>query len=218
MRFDKIPTECGDDAAKWAKAFCDRYEVRHGHKINESMMTGWFANAIEHSHDLRSGRIDEAPAAVVDTLQAYDSLSQFYDFLNGVGEGYGSDWRGILFRTNYADIDDAIVVLRRLGAEISCTMGDYAARWPDGEFLLLRAQPSDEAQVAAYHGHTYAWMGWDSPDTFPLKEAAQNAVMLRDMMRVLRSTTSHGTHVKPCVVIRTKRRRNSLVKVEILGA
>lgn len=42
-----------DDATKWAAAFCQHAE-RIGHVIDEGWMIGWFANAIECSHDLRT--------------------------------------------------------------------------------------------------------------------------------------------------------------------
>lgn len=44
----------GDDAAKWAEQFC-RIARGKGLEIDEGWMIGWFANAIEHSHALRTG-------------------------------------------------------------------------------------------------------------------------------------------------------------------
>lgn len=44
----------GDDAAKWAAAFC-AIAKKQGHDIDEGWMIGWFANAIEHSSDCRRG-------------------------------------------------------------------------------------------------------------------------------------------------------------------
>lgn len=46
---------CGDSGRKWAAAFCQTAE-RLGHTgIDEDWVFGWFANAIEHSHDVRTG-------------------------------------------------------------------------------------------------------------------------------------------------------------------
>ncbi|MCA0358718.1 MAG: hypothetical protein LCH78_18040 [Proteobacteria bacterium] len=42
-------TALGDDAQKWAEAFC---QIHGG---DEDLMLAWFANAIEHSHDVRTG-------------------------------------------------------------------------------------------------------------------------------------------------------------------
>lgn len=45
---------CRDDASKWADAFM-QHVAKHG-TPDRDMMIGWFANAIEHSHDVRTGR------------------------------------------------------------------------------------------------------------------------------------------------------------------
>jgi hypothetical protein len=47
---NEIISECGDDAAKWAKAFCETIGESHGHPaiaVDQELMIGWFANAIE---------------------------------------------------------------------------------------------------------------------------------------------------------------------------
>jgi hypothetical protein len=44
---------CGDNAQRWAEVFCRTAKsLGHG-DIDEGWMIGWFANAIEHSHDIR---------------------------------------------------------------------------------------------------------------------------------------------------------------------
>lgn len=48
--------ELGADAAKWAAAFCQTAEKLGHAGIDEGWMIGWFANAIEHSYDVRTGR------------------------------------------------------------------------------------------------------------------------------------------------------------------
>ena len=46
----------GDDASQWAAAFC-QIAKRHGHDLDEGWMIGWFANAIEHSTQVRTRRM-----------------------------------------------------------------------------------------------------------------------------------------------------------------
>lgn len=46
---------CRDDAANWAAAFCQHAKKLGHENIDEEWMAGWFANAIEHSHDVRTG-------------------------------------------------------------------------------------------------------------------------------------------------------------------
>lgn len=45
--------EMGQDASKWAAAFCQLHPARHvdGRFIDEDLMLGWFANAIMHALD-----------------------------------------------------------------------------------------------------------------------------------------------------------------------
>ncbi len=44
-------TYMGDDASKWAEQFCKRFPGN-----DKGTMIGWFANAIEHSTDVRNNR------------------------------------------------------------------------------------------------------------------------------------------------------------------
>lgn len=48
---------CGDDASKWAAAFCQIKKAQgwSADDIDEGLMISWFANAIEHSGDVRNG-------------------------------------------------------------------------------------------------------------------------------------------------------------------
>ena len=49
MEAGQILKLCGDDASKWAAAFCQHAEKLGHHGIDEGWMIGWCANAIEHS-------------------------------------------------------------------------------------------------------------------------------------------------------------------------
>ncbi len=56
--------ELGDNAAKWAAAFCQHAKKLDGYAPDEGWMIGWFANAIEHSHSIRT-RAALSPAPTV---------------------------------------------------------------------------------------------------------------------------------------------------------
>jgi len=43
----------GDDGRKWAEAFCQIAQTLGHGDLDVGWMTGWFANAIEHSHAVR---------------------------------------------------------------------------------------------------------------------------------------------------------------------
>ena len=46
---------CRDDAAKWAAAFRQNALKLGYSDMDEGWLIGWFANAIEHSQDVRHG-------------------------------------------------------------------------------------------------------------------------------------------------------------------
>lgn len=51
----------GDGAEKWAEAFCQRFT-----DVPQDQMVGWFASAIEHSSDVRRGRMIRSAEAWAD--------------------------------------------------------------------------------------------------------------------------------------------------------
>ena len=55
-----LPETLGDDGAAWAAAFC-QFAKKNGLDIDEGWMIGWFANAIEASHDCRMRRAQPLP-------------------------------------------------------------------------------------------------------------------------------------------------------------
>lgn len=59
---------CRDDAAKWAAEF-RKTAIKLGYSdMDEGWLIGWFANAIEHSHDVRNGK---APVVLPDGSAFY---------------------------------------------------------------------------------------------------------------------------------------------------
>lgn len=54
----RLLSALGDDAAKWAAAF-NQTAIKLGYSdMDEGWLTGWFANAIEHSSDVRRWRAE----------------------------------------------------------------------------------------------------------------------------------------------------------------
>ena len=80
------------------------------------------------------------------------------DFLQGVGVGYGVDWMGILFRTEYTQLTDVINKSQKWITQIfpGATYNGSEHKWtfPEGESLYLRYMrvPAD---YYSYHGHNY---------------------------------------------------------------
>lgn len=87
------------------------------------------------------------------------------DFMQHVGMGYGPEWRGVLFRRAYKQLDDVIKKSQRIFKEAFPTaryVGGTKSKWvfPTGEELLFRTMKNDK-QYEEYHGHEYTWIGWE---------------------------------------------------------
>lgn len=68
----------GDDASKWAEAFCQI--VKAGNiTIDESFMFSWFANAIEHSTDIREKACAAERERAARANEALDSIIRWAD-------------------------------------------------------------------------------------------------------------------------------------------
>ncbi len=86
------------------------------------------------------------------------------DFLQHVGVGHGSEWRGILFREEYTQLTDIINKSRKWVSQIfpgaKYNGSEHKWTFPEGEMLYLRYMrvPSDYWN---YHGHEYPWIGWE---------------------------------------------------------
>ena len=87
------------------------------------------------------------------------------DFLRDVGAGWGANWRGILFRQTYKQLEDVVAKCWRWiplifpGAEFN--KADMKWKFPWGEELLLRYIDDPDKDYANYHGHAYPWIGWE---------------------------------------------------------
>lgn len=100
------------------------------------------------------------------------TLTLVMDFCKDVGKGYGSSWRGIMFRREYKDLDDVVKkieqflpkIFKNAKGEPSVrflhSKSEYMAVWDTGEALLLRHLESEE-DYESYHGHEYPWLGFE---------------------------------------------------------
>jgi hypothetical protein len=97
------------------------------------------------------------------------------DFAQEVGMGYGREWRGILFRRTYPELDDVINKSQKWFQEIWPIDGPNPAiynqqsktwKWKSGEVLMFRHM-SKENDYLSYHGHAYPWIGWEELTTWP---------------------------------------------------
>lgn len=118
------------------------------------------------------------------------------DFAQHCGQGYGSSWRGILFRETYPQLADVVAKSKAwfplLGAEFN--ESKMVWKWPTGEELLLRHMRKKD-DYWNYHGHSYPWIGWEeltnwaTSDCYLLMMSCSRSTVA-GMPRKYRSTTN----------------------------
>ena len=108
-------------------------------------------------------------------------LMKFYQHC---GKGYRHEWRGIIFRRTYPELQDIIEKSLKWFSSM-CPAAQYNRSehvwtFPDGEKLFLRhfKEPDDYWK---YHGHAYTFMSFEELCTWPNDEC------LRPMLSVVRS-------------------------------
>lgn len=89
------------------------------------------------------------------------------DYAQEVGNGFGADWRGILFRQTYKQLQDVIAKSKKWfymtwvrDVEVKYNESDHVWTWSTGEQLFLR-QFSHDNDYWNYHGHEYPWIAWE---------------------------------------------------------
>lgn len=84
-------------------------------------------------------------------------------------KGWGAEWRGVLFRKTYPELQDVIEKskkwFKQFAPEAFFNEAKTYWQWPTGEKLYFRqfAKPSDYWK---YHGHAYPWIAWEELGTW----------------------------------------------------
>lgn len=110
-----------------------------------------------------------------DLLVTHNTDALLFDFAQEVGRGFGAEWKGILFRRTYPELDDVILKAQKWFNEIWPKDGPNPATynqqsktwtWKSGEILKFRHMLK-EKDYYEYHGHSFSWIGWEELTTWP---------------------------------------------------
>ena len=86
------------------------------------------------------------------------------DFLQDVGKGWGAEWKGILFRETYPQLQDVISKANKwfklIFPDAVYNKAERMWTFRGGEQLLFRHMASED-DYWNYHGHAYPWIGWE---------------------------------------------------------
>lgn len=94
------------------------------------------------------------------------------DFAQHVGQGFGAEWRGILFRQEYKELADVIKKSKKWFTQIFPdakfleSPSELKWKFSTGEQLLFRYAKKEE-DYWDYHGHEYPWIGFEELTTWP---------------------------------------------------
>lgn len=92
------------------------------------------------------------------------------DFAQHVGKGFGSAWRGILFRETYPQLADVVAKSERWFRQIfpGARFNRQRMAWEfeTGEVLFFRHMRNPD-DYWNYHGHEYPWIGWEELTNWP---------------------------------------------------
>lgn len=99
-----------------------------------------------------------------DFLVTHNTDVLLMDYLQGVGKGHGSDYKGLLLREATTELGDVITKSNKWFPRIfpGSNFNKQKKIWtfPDGETLWLNYARVIE-DYDQYHGHEYPWIGWE---------------------------------------------------------
>ena len=119
-------------------------------------------------------------------------------FAQYVGQGFGDQWRGVIFRLTYPQLADletkALRWFRQIFPEARYNRSEHYWTFPDGETLLFR-YGSKEADYWNYHGHAYPFLGFEeltnwADDSFYESMLSTCRSTVPGIPRIVRSTTN----------------------------
>ena len=102
------------------------------------------------------------------------------DFCQYVDRGFGAEWRGILFRRTFPELNDlinkALKWFPKFFPTAKYNKSSHTWTFPDGEQLVFSYIMDAEKDYWRYHGHAYPWIGFEELCTWP-SDACYKAMM-----------------------------------------
>ncbi len=112
--------------------------------------------------------------------------------------GWGAEWRGVLFRKTYPELQDVIEKSKKWFKQFAPDAFFNEAKtywqWPTGEMLFLR-QFSKPVDYWKYHGLAYPWIAWEELTTWADDKCFKSMFScsrstVRGIPRKIRATTN----------------------------
>lgn len=98
------------------------------------------------------------------------TTTSLMDFLQGVGQGYGNNWRGLILRRHTTEfqhlVEECYHWFNQVCPEAEYNSNEKRWRFPDGEVLWL-AYLKRESDYYHYHGNQYSWILFEELTNWP---------------------------------------------------
>ena len=128
------------------------------------------------------------------------TMAQLMCFLQHVGRGFGPNWNGIIFDTEYKALADIEAKTHELfeptGGKFNRSRADYCWHWPGGERFFLRAARTVK-EAKGYLGHEYAFIAFNELTKWHTSEVLDHA------LATIRASKLRKMGLKPRVVMTT---------------
>jgi len=123
------------------------------------------------------------------------------DFVQHVGQGWGSAWTGILFRRTFPELSDVVQKsrywFRQIWPDAEFNVQKMFWQWPTGEMLYFR-HIFHEDDWADYVGHAYTWIAfeelvtWATPTNYLAMMACNRSSVAGIPIRYRATTNAFG--------------------------
>lgn len=108
-----------------------------------------------------------------DFVVTHNTDALLMDFCQFVGRGWGLEWRGVLFRRTYPELEDVINKSKKWFSRVfpDAKYNEAKSVWQfgTGESLRFRHFKTSE-DYWSYHGAAFPWIGWEELTTWPNDE------------------------------------------------
>jgi hypothetical protein len=126
------------------------------------------------------------------------SISLLMDYAQHVGVGFGADWRGVIFRQTYPQLQDIVSLSKKWFPKVwpAAQFNEAQMKWkfPGKEELLFRHILTGD-DYWSYHGWSIPWLGFEELTTWPDDKCYKSLFSIcrsvhPNMPRKIRATTN----------------------------
>lgn len=104
------------------------------------------------------------------------TITLLANFAQHVGKGYGEEWRGLLLRKTFKQLEKYVIpqaisfYKRAFGDRVNYNGSDHKFTWKTGEVLTLGYMDNPTTDYENFHGAQWPWIAWEELTTWPMSD------------------------------------------------